>query len=157
MKRTLIVPLVGLALMVPALATAASGHRAKIAGKPVHLTQELFQYTSTGAPPLSGSNSYVGTSDGRIGAASVHGALRGFNNYTGGGNFTGKNVIFEPAGSIDISFSAQVTAPGQFSGAGRFTGGTGRYKGARGKFTFTAAQQRMSSIVRILKGRISFR
>jgi hypothetical protein len=156
MRRSSVVLLLGFALIAPPLAGAATAHR-PAAGKAISMTQRLFQYASTGAPPLSGSNSYVGSSDGRIGRASVHGALRGVNVYTGGGSFRGKNTIFDPAGSIRITFQAKVVAPGQIAGAGTFTGGTGKYKGARGSFTFTATQQSPTTFLRSLKGHIGFR
>jgi hypothetical protein len=156
MRRSIVVALSGFALLVPSLAGAATAHRAA-AGKTITLTQRLYQYASTGTPPLSGSNSYVGTSDGRVGGAAVHGALRGINFYTGGGNFTGKNTLFDPAGSIRLVFKAKVVAPGQVVGAGTFTGGTGKYRGAHGKFTFTATQQSSGSFLRTLKGSIGFR
>jgi hypothetical protein len=155
MRRRFIVPLVGLAVLVPSLAEAAAARRGQGA-RPVSLTQQLYQYASTGAPPLSGSNAYVGTSDGGIGRASVRGAVRGVNTYTGGGHFTGKNTIFDRAGSINIAFKATVVSPGQITASGNFTGGTGKYKGAQGKFTFTATQQSPSTFLRVLKGAISY-
>jgi len=155
-RRAFVVPLVGLALMIPSLAAAAAGHRRDSGGSPVHLTQQLLQYSSSGAPPLTGSNSYVGTSDGRIGARAVHGTVRGTNTYTGAGNFSGKNTIYDAAGSIQITFTAVVSAPGQITGSGRFTGGTGRYRRAHGRFAFAATQTGPTTFTRVLNGRISF-
>lgn len=139
------------AVILPSLATAATG-----TAHAIRLTERLFQYTSTGNPPVSGSNSYVGTSGGRIGKVSVSGTVRGTNVYGGGSTFTGKNTIFDPAGSIRISFKATLGAGGAVSASGQFTGGTGRYTGARGKFTFTATQQAGTTFLRVLNGRIIY-
>ena len=155
-KRAIVLAVASGAMVIPSLAGATAGHGANAAGRPVNLTQHLFQYASTGAPPASGSNSYVGTSDGRIGGIRVHGALRGTNTYSGGGSFTGKNTIFDSGGSIVISFKARVGLTGTVLGSGNFAGGTGRYKGAHGRFTFTAEQQGPSTFLRVLKGKITY-
>src|ERR1700736_3502720 len=148
MRRRFIVALVGMAVLAPSLAEASTARQGKAAGRPASLTQTLYQYASTGAPPLIGSNSYVGTSDGRIGSTPVRGTVRGVNTYTGGGHFTGKNTMFDTAGSINIAFKATIVSPAQITASGDFTGGAGRYKGAHGTFTFTAKQQSTNTFLR---------
>lgn len=154
-RRAIISAAAVVAMVGPAWAGATTAHQAR--AHSVKLTERLFQYSSTGSPPASGTNSYAGTSDGHIGATSVHGTVRGTNAYPGGSTFTGKNTIFDPAGSIRISFKASLGAGGDVSASGKFTGGTGRYRGARGTFTFTATPQGGSTYLRILKGTISYR
>jgi hypothetical protein len=155
-KPKLIAPVLGLAMLIPALADAATAPNPKTS-QPVRLTQEMFQYSVSGTPPLGGSNSYVGTSDGRIGSFSVHATVRGTNTYRSGGNFDGKDTIFAPGGSIRITFKATTVFNGRFAGRGRFTGGTGQYRGATGYFTFTADEQNPTTFARTLSGWISTR
>jgi hypothetical protein len=154
MLRSTVVALI--ATTTAAISLPSQAGAATVTAHVIRLTERLFQYASTGNPPVSGSNSYVGTSGGRIGKVSVSGTVRGTNTYGGGSTFRGKNTIFDPAGSIRISFKATLRAGGAVSASGRFTGGTGKYKGARGRFTFTATQQAGTTYLRILKGRISY-
>lgn len=145
------------AVAAPSIAGAGSRDRARPAGHTIRLKEGLFQYAVTGSPPANGTNSYVGTNDGTIGAIHVHGTVRGTNTY-GHGVVAGRNTIFGAAGSIRISFLASVGAGGVVSGAGKFTGGTGKYKGAHGRFTITAVRisPTGSSYFRELKGTIVY-
>jgi hypothetical protein len=119
-------------------ANAASTGAAKTGGLTVKLTQDLFQTFSTGNPPATGSNSAVGTSDGQIGRTIVHGTVRGTNVYPA---FTGKWVMFDPNGTISFSLTGHVVATGKFAGTAKVSGGTGKYRHAGGKLTFTAHVQ----------------
>src|SRR5581483_10255241 len=85
--------IVGVTLVAFALALAINVSEAaadKHIGLTVKLRQVLFQTSSTGNPPVSGSNSAVGTSDGHVGRFAVHGAVRGTNVYPA---FAGKWVM----------------------------------------------------------------
>jgi len=128
----------GLALTVPSFADGLGRAAAKSVRQSVALTQVLFQTSSTGSPPVSGANSAVGTSDGRIGPVTVRGAVRGTNTYPA---FTGKWIMFYPDGAIDFSLKGHVVSPGSFAGSGTFTGGTGKYRNARGTMRFIARAQ----------------
>ncbi|MBV9006485.1 MAG: hypothetical protein JO181_17610 [Solirubrobacterales bacterium] len=127
-----------LALATPFLPDAMGHVAAKKAREPVAITQVLFQTFSIGSPPASGMNAGVGTSDGRIGAAVVHGAVRGANVYP---TFIGSWIMFYPHGSINFSIRGHTVAPGSFAGTAEVSGGTGKYRSARGTLTFTAQVQ----------------
>lgn len=126
------------ALVLALTAGFAATGDAKSRGEPVKLTQVLFQTSSNGTPPASGSNSAVGTSDGRIAQTSIHGTVRGTNRYPA---FTGKWIMFDSNGAIDFSLKGHVVAPGSFAGTAKITGGTGKYRRASGTLTFRAHTQ----------------
>jgi len=155
-KRSLIAPIAAVAMLVPALADAAITPSPKNSQQ-VRLTQQLIQYAATGVAPLSGTSSYVGTSDGRIGSVSLHGTVRGTKTYRSDGNFDGRDTIFTPDGSIRLTFKATTVFEGRFAARGRFTGGTGRYRGATGYFRFTSDEQSPTSWLRTISGWISLR
>lgn len=127
-----------LALASALAANAASTGATKTGGLTVKLTQDLFQTFSTGNPPVSGSNSAVGTSDGHIGQTTVHGTVRGTNVYPA---FTGKWIMFDPNGSVRFSLTGHVVTPGKFAGTAKVSGGTGKYRHASGTLAFTAHVQ----------------
>ena len=87
----------------------------------------------------------MNTVDGRICGKAVHGAGRDVTNYTAPGVFNGKGVSFGPNGSTRNTFEGTGTLMPNgditFTGTGKITGGTGRFKGASGSFTFTGMQQ----------------
>lgn len=133
-RPVIIVGVFVLALTAGLVATSA----AKAPGEPVKLTQVLFQTVSSGKPPASGSNSAVGTSDGRIGETTIHGTVRGTNHYPA---FTGRWIMLDPRGAIDFSLKGHVVAPGSFAGTATITGGTNKYKRASGTLAFKAHTQ----------------
>jgi len=134
-RTVLAVGALGVVLTVPSSASALGRGAAKTVRERVTLTQVFFQTSSTGNPPLSGANSGVGISDGRIGRVAVRGAVRGTNIYPA---FTGNWIMFYPEGTIKFSLKGHVVSPGSFAGSARITGGTGTYRNARGTMTFTA-------------------
>jgi len=78
-----------------------------------------------------------GTVDGRIGATTVHGAFRSLGQLTGARSETEHGTEFDDGGSRSfvhhIKFAiinGQITT----SGSGKWTGGTGAYRHARGSF-----------------------
>lgn len=99
----------------------------------------------SGNPPLSGTAQDVNTVDGKICGKVVHGAGRDVTTYTAPGVFSGKGVSFGPNGSTRNTFEGTGTVMPNgditFSGSGTITGGTGRFKGASGSFTFTGSQE----------------
>ncbi len=132
-------PIVAVGVLAAALTIGPiGGGIAKPAGESLKLTQVLFQTSSSGSPPVSGSNSAVGTSDGHIGRAVSHGTVRGTNHYPA---FTGRWVMFDPGGAIDFSLTGHVVGPGSFAGKAKVTGGTGKYRRAGGTLAFTAHTQ----------------
>ena len=90
----------------------------------------------------------VGTADGaNVFAGTVRGPwLRGagevLSRPAGENRFASTGTIYDGKGTIRVAFTNTVTpqpdGSATFAGEGRFTGGTRRYRGARGRFTFSA-------------------
>jgi hypothetical protein len=102
----------------------------------------------------------VGTSDGKIGGAAVHGALRAVANATGGTGFTANGTLFYSAGTLryHLQGTEKATSGGlSLSGTGTFTGGTGAYIGARGSFTVTGNKPANSFQTTTITGRVALR
>jgi hypothetical protein len=103
-------------------------------------TVTIVGLSSQGDPPISGSTRVAGEIKGDLGS----GAIVGTNTFGPPGEFQGKFRAFFKKGTIKVTLSGTGTlAPdgtANFSGSGEFTGGSGRYKGAEGSFTFTGSQ-----------------
>jgi hypothetical protein len=95
---------------------------------------------STGSPPVSGTSHYAGTVEGDLGS----GAIVGTNVFGPVPNFEGPLRVFYKKGSLKgkLAGSGTPNPDGSisFSGTGTITKGTGKYKGAKGKFSFSGTQ-----------------
>ena len=133
-KRVLSVLLlagVTLVTWVPADAAKRRSHRADA-------TLSVATISQQGTPPAPGSSV---TSAGKVSGSSFGaGAFTGDVVYGSDLSFTGPGRFFFKRGTIASTLTgfARANADGSatFSGSGRFTGGTARYRGARGEFTF---------------------
>lgn len=102
----------------------------------------------------------VGTSDGKVGGAAVHGAVRAVAIPTGGTGFTATGTLFYSAGTLryHLQGTEKATSGGlSLSGSGTFTGGTGGYLGARGTFTVTGSKPPNSFQTTTITGKVSLR
>jgi hypothetical protein len=161
--RRLVLPVLAtlaLAVVVPALAGAAKTPKKHKCSVDV---TGLFNTVRTisGTPPLSGSNEDTGTIDGKLCHKAFHGASRQVNKYPTPGKFTARGVVFGPRGSIKTKFSGTGTVnpdgSTSFGGSGKVTGGTGIYKGATGKFSFTGTEPKDSTVAtQHVKGKIKY-
>ena len=96
----------------------------------------------TGNPPISGSQDYAGSVNGALGS----GAVLGHNDFGPNiGQFQGSVRAFFKKGTLKGTLSGSGSPTQGQSGGASFTGtgeinkGTGKYKGAKGKFTFTGS------------------
>ena len=110
----------------------------------------LNEIGSTGSPPVSGSTDYAGSITGSQGS----GAILGHNDFGPTvGEFHGTNKVFYNKGTLKSTLEGTGgpnTGPEGgvvFSGTGEFTKGTGKYKGAKGTFSFEGTQAADSTIV----------
>jgi hypothetical protein len=103
-------------------------------------TVTLVALSQEGDPPFSGSTRVAGEVRGDLG----RGAYIGTNTFGPPGEFEGKFRAFFKKGTLKGNLSGtgtlQPDGTATFSGSGTFTGGTGRYKGAEGSFTFEGSQ-----------------
>lgn len=138
-KRVLMVVIAATAISIPAVAGAAATkkHKPKAHATTIHVA--IANINPPGAI-VQGTQTYAGTADATIGGQSVVGAVRGSNTYAGA-NFTGTITTFGPQGttSSTVTGTGAAAADGglAFTGTATVTGGTGIYKGAKGKLTFT--------------------
>ena len=97
----------------------------------IKLTQRLTTLSSGGSRVTN-----VGTSDGTIAGAGVHGALSATINILTPAKFAAKGTLFDAAGTLRYTLNGTLTSGSDgslhFSGTGTFTGGTGNYRGAHG-------------------------
>ena len=150
--RKLVLPVLAtlaLAVVVPALAGAAkSPKKHKCSFDVTGLFTSVK--TTSGTPPLSGGNIDVGTLDGKLCHKAFHGAARQVNKYPTPGAFSSRGVSFGPRGSVKAKFTGtgKLNPDGStsFSGSGKITGGTGIYKGATGKLSFTGTEPKDSTV-----------
>lgn len=137
LKRALMVAVTAVVISVPAVAGAAAKHKPK--SHALKVTAGIYNFSPPGGIK-EGRQVYAGVIDGTIGGKTVHGAIRGVNNVTGT-SFTGTATIFYVSGTLSLTITGSgAPAPANtltFTGSGKTTGGTGAYKGATGKFTFT--------------------
>ena len=103
-------------------------------------TVTIVGLSQEGDPPFSGSNRVAGEVKGDLG----RGAYLGTNTFGPPGEFQGKFRAFFKKGTLKgrLSGTGTLTSDGTavFEGSGEYTGGTGRYKGAEGSFTFEGSQ-----------------
>jgi hypothetical protein len=116
-------------------ATPASAARDSTDG-----TVTIVGLSAQGNPPIEGSNRVAGEVKGDLGT----GAYLGTNTFGPPGQFTGKFRAFFKRGTLKGTLSGTGSANPDgslsFQGSGSYTGGSGRYKGAEGSFTFTGSQ-----------------
>jgi len=151
LKRTILVGTTcAIAIAAPSLAYAATNKRAKS----VKTTQRITTLFTTAQGATN-----VGTSDGRIARATVHGALRAVATNTTPTTFTAKGTLFYRAGTLRYTLHGTATGNSDgsltFIGSGTFTGGTGHYSGAHGSFTFTGTKPANSFETWKLSGKVS--
>jgi hypothetical protein len=134
------------------VANAASGHRAKA----IQITQRLAILSSSGS-----KLTLVGTSDGKIAGARVHGALRAVSTSASPPKFTATGTLFYLAGTLRYTLNGTATSSPDgslsLSGTGKFTGGTGTYIGAHGNFTGSGTKPANSFETFTFKGKVSYR
>jgi hypothetical protein len=107
-----------------------------------HKISETYKFVSLGFEGKPGTDMFrqiaAGTVDGRIGARSVHGAFRDVGQFTSSHSSIDRGTEYDARGSrsfvmhntFSISSNRQVTN----NSTGRWTGGTGAYRHARGRF-----------------------
>jgi hypothetical protein len=160
--RKLLLPVLAVlvvAVAVPSLAGAKAQKKHKCSFDVTGLFNTVK--TISGTPPVSGSNEDTGTIDGKLCHKAFHGASRQVNKYPTPGKFTARGTVFGPRGSVKTKFSGTGTVnpdgSTSFGGSGKVTGGTGIYKGATGKFTFTGTEPKGSSVAtQHIKGNIKY-
>ena len=140
------------AIAAASLANAASTPKAKV----IRATQRITILSSSGSTVTD-----VGTSDGMIAGAPVHGAVRAISRASGPSKFAATGTLFYPAGTLRYTLNGTVkggpSGSLRFSGTGRFTGGTGDYSAAHGKFTGSGTKPANSFETFTLKGKVSYR
>lgn len=129
--------------------TAIAATPAQAAKYNVDSTVQIATLQSTGSPPVSGSSDYAGSVKGSLGS----GALLGHNDFGPTvGVFQGTFKVFYNKGTLKGTLEGTGgpnTGPEGgliFSGTGEFTKGTGKYKGAKGTFTFEGTQPANSTV-----------
>jgi hypothetical protein len=129
--------------------TAIAAAPAQAAKYKVNSTVVIANIGMTGSPPVSGSVDYAGSVKGSQGS----GAILGHNDFGPTvGQFQGTNKVFYNKGTLKTTLEGTGgpnTGPEGgliFSGAGEFTKGTGKYKGAKGKFTFEGTEPANSTV-----------
>jgi len=109
-------------------------------------TIKLAAIEETGNPPFSGSANYAG----RVTSSLGHGAILAHNDYSASPAFQGTFRIFYKKGTLKATTSGSGSLePGggtSITGTGQITKGAGKYKGAKGKFTFTGTQPPNSTV-----------
>lgn len=143
--------LAGVALLAPAAAQAVTVK--------ADATVRLATISSKGTPPAPGSSSTsAGTvSRGALGRGAITSKLTFGENLS----FTGSTRSFFAAGTVagTLKGSAKGNPDGSvtFSGSGTFTGGTGRFRGAKGKFSFTGTLPSGAQVTTLqVKGSIKY-
>jgi hypothetical protein len=141
-----------LALGVLALAPASAGARTKAAHR-IAVTMRLAIVSSTGTVPQAGSNEVQA---GIVRSSLGRGAAIASFSFDGTPVARGTAQLFFARGSLisDVTSTATPQPDGSLAitGKGTVTRGTGRYRGARGRFTVTGTQEAGSMIV-VLTGR----
>lgn len=161
--RRLVLPVLAtlaLAVVVPALAGAAKTpkkHKCSLNITGLVTTVK----TLSGTPPLSGASLDAGTVDGKLCHKKFSGAVRQVIKYPSAGKLTSRAVGFGPTGSIKtkLSGTGKLNPDGStsFSGSGKITGGTGIYKGATGKLSFSGTEPKGSTVAtQHLTGKIKY-
>ena len=142
MKKLLCVMAVLGVAAIAATPAQAARHKHTIDG-----TAKIATIESTGSPPVSGSVEYAGSFKGSLGS----GAILGHNDFGPVvGDFHGTLRAFFTKGTLKGTLEGSGgPGPGggiDFSGSGKITKGTGKYKGAKGKFTVEGTQPPGSTV-----------
>ena len=129
--------------------TAIAATPAQAAKHSINSTVVIADIGSTGSPPVSGSADYAGSIKGSLGS----GAVLGHNDFGPVvGEFAGTIRAFYNKGTVKgslVGTGGPNTGPGgglTFSGTGEITKGSGKYKGAKGTFTFEGTQPANSTV-----------
>jgi hypothetical protein len=152
MKKLLcVIAVLGVTAIAATPAQAAKKHH-------LDATVKTANIGSTGSPPVSGSAQYAGSIMSSIGSGAVLGQ-----NFFGPvfGTFHGPVQAFLTKGTVKgtLEGSGAPKPDGSigFSGTGTITKGTGKYKGAKGKFTFEGSEPAgMTVITFTLTGSVKF-
>jgi hypothetical protein len=138
-QSTWLAAALAVAIAVPASAATTTPKNHSANG-----TLQVVTISSQGTPPNTTS-----TGAGIVKDALGSGAIVGTTTFSGA-TFTTKFRVFLVPGTLKgiLSGSATANADGSatFTGTGKVTGGTGRYKGATGKFTFTGSVPANSNV-----------
>lgn len=159
MRRYLGVPIVvalSAAVVVPTVAGAASDRKCSL-----NLTILTAPVKDTGSPPLSGTELRGGTADGKLCGKQFRGAERVLITFAGAGKRTVDTTVFGPRGSFKtegpVVAVPQPDGSLSITGTGKFTAGTGLYRGATGSFSATGTKPANSNVNTIhLTGTIKF-
>ncbi len=120
--------------------TAIAAAPAQAAKHSIDSSVKIADLETTGSPPASGTVDYAGTIKGALGS----GAVVGQNIFGPLPQFHGPVRAFYAKGTLKGSLEGTgvLNADGSvsFDGTGEITKGTGKYKGARGKFTFVGSE-----------------
>jgi hypothetical protein len=127
--------------------TAIAATPAQAAKHEINATVVIGNIGSTGSPPVSGSADYAGSVTGFQGT----GAILGHNDFGPTvGEFQGTNKVFYNKGTLKGTLQGTGgpnTEGGlTFTGTGQFTKGTGKYKGAKGSYTFEGTTPANSTV-----------
>jgi hypothetical protein len=130
--------LISVAVSIPTLAGAKPAGPKNHA---VNTTTLLDAVTSTGAQGVAGTKEQdAGIVSGTIGGKPVSGASVQKTTWGPGLTFTSKGTTFDAKGTTSYTASGKFTVSGTTetaTGTATVTGGTGAYKGAKGKLTLT--------------------
>ena len=145
-KRVLVVVIAATAISIPTVAGAAGSttkHKHRGRDHAVWGQVTLANIDPPGAINVTGSQTYAGTIEGKVGGVPVSGAIRGRNRYKvvgTGVRFTGRLTIFLPQGSWKGTLEGRGVVASASStslrGTVTITSGDGIYRGAAGSFTF---------------------
>lgn len=142
LKRTLpllVILVFGFAVSMPAQA----GKRETVTA---NATIKLATISQTGSPPASGNSTSAGIVRGGLG----RGAIISKTAFGPVPTFKSTSRTFFPRGSLksNLTGSGTINPDGSasFSGKGNFVSGTGIYKGATGRFTFTGSTPANSQV-----------
>src|SRR3954451_10996537 len=121
--------------------TVAWAAPAQAATHSVNSTIKIADFARTGSAPITGTEDYAGTVKGALGP----GAIVGHNVFGPVPAFHGAIRLFLNKGTLKVTLQGTGAPtpphnPGgsfDFSGDGKITKGSGKYKGAHGKVTFS--------------------
>ena len=149
--------------MVTSAALALAGASLTQAATTPHKTKHKLVETET-QTMLSRSGDrevFAGVLDGKIGGKPVHGATRAVATFASASSGSGDRFEFDARGSRHAKLTFNVVSNGDGtitdSGSGHWVGGTGAYRGASGRFTFTGKAPASSpTITVVFNGNIKY-
>jgi hypothetical protein len=147
--------------LLPAAAIGGSNSNHKVTNHKISETHRFIRIGTEGKP---GTDTFrliaAGTVDGRIGARSVHGAFRSLGQFPGSGGETDHGTEFDEGGSRSFVLHIKLAiVNGQITGTatGKWTGGTGFYRHARGSFKISSGSGPVNGVkTSHLTGSISY-